>query len=45
MDLIINSLIVSQIAVLIVVVLFVMWKIKTGKRYERQRTTKHRFRN
>jgi hypothetical protein len=36
---------VSQIAVLIVVVLFVMWKIKTGKRYERQRTTKHRFRN
>jgi hypothetical protein len=45
MDLIINSLIVSQIAALIVVVLFVMWKIKTGKRYERQRTTKHRFRN
>jgi hypothetical protein len=35
MQLIINSLIVSQVAALIVVVLFVIWKIKTGKRYEK----------
>jgi len=35
MQLIINNLIVSQVVALIVVVLFVMWKIKTGKRYER----------
>ena len=34
MQLIINSFIVSQIAALIVVVLFVAWKIKTGKRHE-----------
>jgi hypothetical protein len=35
MQLIINSLIVSQVAALIVVVLFVIWKIKTEKRYEK----------